>query len=82
MIKVGVVGAIGYAGREFVRLIVGHPQAQLVCAVEMESGKKLQEVLPNLRKMVDLELETFDPDTIAKKLMWYFLLCLRVSLCH
>ncbi len=67
MIKVGVVGAIGYAGREFVRLIVGHPQAQLVCAVEMEAGKKLQEVLPNLRKMVDLELETFDADTIAKK---------------
>jgi len=67
MIRVGIVGAIGYAGREFIRLIIGHPQVQLVCAVEMESGKKLQEVLPNLRKLVDIELETFNPDVIARK---------------
>jgi len=67
MIKVGIVGAIGYAGREFIRLLVAHPQAKLVCAVEMETGKKLQDVLPNLRKLVDIELEIFDPDVIAKK---------------
>ncbi|MGC8739436.1 MAG: N-acetyl-gamma-glutamyl-phosphate reductase [Candidatus Hydrogenedens sp.] len=67
MIKVGIVGAIGYAGREFVRLLIAHPQAQLVCAVAMETGKKLQDVLPNFRKLVDVELETFDPDAISKK---------------
>ena len=28
-IKVGVVGATGYAGSEICRLILGHPQAEL-----------------------------------------------------
>ncbi len=67
MVKVGIVGAIGYAGREFIRLLVAHPEAQLVCAVEMETGKKLQDVLPNFRKLLDIELESFDPDSLAKK---------------
>jgi len=67
MVKVGIVGAIGYAGREFIRLLITHPYAQLTCAVEMEAGKKLQDVLPNLRKLVDIDLETFDPDSLAKK---------------
>ncbi|HOK08699.1 MAG TPA: N-acetyl-gamma-glutamyl-phosphate reductase [Candidatus Hydrogenedens sp.] len=67
MIRVGLVGAIGFAGREFIRLLLSHPDAKLVCAVEMETGKKLQDVLPNFRKLIDLELEPFDADSIAKR---------------
>lgn len=67
MVRVGVVGAIGYAGREFIRLLSAHPQAQLVCAVELESGKKLQELVPGFRKILDIELEPFDAKNIAKK---------------
>ena len=30
MIKVGIIGATGYAGAEIVRLIQGHPDAEVV----------------------------------------------------
>ena len=30
MIKVGIIGATGYAGQELVRLITQHPQAEIV----------------------------------------------------
>lgn len=67
MVKVGMVGAIGYGGREFMRLMMAHPQAELVAAVEVEGGKRLDEVLPAFRKLTDLTLETFDPVSLAKR---------------
>ena len=67
MVRVGVIGALGYAGRELIRLLIAHPQAKLTCAVEVESGNKLQDLIPSFRKMLDIELESFDPKTIAKK---------------
>ena len=30
MIKVGIIGATGYAGAELVRLLSGHPEAEIV----------------------------------------------------
>ena len=30
MIKVGIVGATGYAGAELVRILQGHPEAEIV----------------------------------------------------
>ncbi len=67
MIRVGMVGAIGFGGREFMRLLTVHPEAKLTAAVEMEAGKKLGDVLPAFRKVYDLTLESFDPEAIAKK---------------
>lgn len=31
-VRVGLLGARGFTGREFVRLLAGHPQLELVCA--------------------------------------------------
>lgn len=67
MVRVGMVGAIGYAGRELMRLIMAHPEAELVAAAEIDAGKRLDEVLPAFRKMTDLVLEPFDPQALAKK---------------
>jgi len=67
MIRAGMVGAIGYGGREFMRLLSVHPSAKLTAAVEVESGKRLDEVLPAFRKVLDLTLEPFDPEALAKK---------------
>lgn len=46
-IKAGVVGATGYAGAELVRLLSGHPQAELaaISSVSFE-GKRLSDVYP------------------------------------
>lgn len=67
MVRVGMVGAIGYAGREFMRLLMAHPEAELVAAVEVEGGKRLDTVLPSFRKLTDVVLETFDAPALAAK---------------
>lgn len=53
-IKVGIIGATGYAGCELVRLLHSHPLAEVV-AVSSKSfiGKKLSEVYPNLARIAD-----------------------------
>lgn len=60
-IKVGIVGATGYAGVELVRLIVNHPYAELtaISSVSFE-GKKISDVYPNLRSVCDMTLENQD----------------------
>lgn len=57
-IKVGVVGATGYAGAELTRLMLGHPLADVaaVSSVSFE-GQKLSDVYPNLLGLADLTLE-------------------------
>lgn len=55
MIKVGIVGATGYAGLELVRLILSHPEAELaaVSSVSFE-GKTLSSVYPCLYNICDM----------------------------
>jgi N-acetyl-gamma-glutamyl-phosphate reductase len=67
MIRVGLVGAIGYGGRELIRLLSMHPGAQLVAAAEIEGGKRLDEMLPAFGKIVDVTVETFDATALARK---------------
>ncbi len=54
-IRVGVVGATGYAGAEICRLVLGHPRAELaaISSVSFE-GMKLSQVYPAYREMIDL----------------------------
>ena len=45
MIKVGILGAAGYTGGELIRLLVNHPQAEIVFAnSESNAGKPLTDV--------------------------------------
>ena len=67
MVKVGLVGAIGYGGRELIRLVSMHPQAELVAAAELEGGKRLDEMLPAFGKITDVTCETFDAAALARK---------------
>jgi N-acetyl-gamma-glutamyl-phosphate reductase len=47
--RVAVVGVTGYAGGELARLLLGHPQAQLVAAVaRSRQGEALRDVQPHL----------------------------------
>ena len=60
-IRVGVVGATGYAGSEICRLIAGHPQAELaaISSVSFE-GMALSQVYPAYNQMIDLVCGTQD----------------------
>jgi len=55
VIKVGVVGATGYTGVELLRLLVRHPQVEVVCVTSRsEAGQRVDAMFPNLRGFLDL----------------------------
>lgn len=57
-VKVGIVGATGYAGLELVRILLTHPEAEIAALSSVSfEGKKLSEVYPSLRSRCDLECE-------------------------
>lgn len=61
MIKVGVIGGTGYTGVELLRLLAGHPQAELkVITSRSETGKAVSALFPNLRGHLDLAFS--DPE--------------------
>jgi len=62
-----MVGALGYGGRELMRLLMAHPEAELTAAVDIEGGQPLSDVLPGFRKLTDLTIETFDAQALAKR---------------
>ena len=56
MIKVGILGAAGYTGGELIRLLIHHPEAEIVFAnSESNAGNKVYDVHEGL--MGDTELE-------------------------
>lgn len=65
-INVGIIGATGYAGAELVKLLLNHPGVSLTALSSVSyEGKKLYEVYPNFKKLVDITLESAD-DVIEK----------------
>jgi N-acetyl-gamma-glutamyl-phosphate reductase len=61
MIKVGVVGGTGYTGVELLRLLTGHPDAELtIITSRSEAGQPVADLFPNLRGHVDLAFS--EPD--------------------
>lgn len=56
MIKIGILGAAGYTGGELIRLLLNHPEAEIVFAnSESNAGNKVHEVHEGL--LGDTELE-------------------------
>lgn len=54
MIKAGIIGSTGYAGQELVRLLMQHPQAEVVWyGSKSYIGKKYYEVFHNMFEIVD-----------------------------
>jgi N-acetyl-gamma-glutamyl-phosphate reductase len=64
-IKVAVVGASGYTGEQLLRVLVRHPQAELVCLTSrQEMGKPLATVMPRFHKLPTAEGLAFVDATI------------------
>ena len=64
MIKAAVMGATGYAGAELVRLLSGHPEAEIVfLASHSYAGRKFSDIYPGMRTVCDI---TLSDDDIAK----------------
>lgn len=70
-LKVGIYGAAGYTAGELIRIILNHPNAELVCAQSTsQAGKKVYETHTDL--FGDLEL-AFDADLELEALDVLFL---------
>ena len=58
MIRTAVIGGTGYTGLELIRLLLIHPQAELVSVCSRnEAGRALSEVFPNFEGKSDLHFE-------------------------
>lgn len=68
MIKIGLVGATGYGGRELLRLLAAHPRARVTAAASTSvAGDPLASELPAFKKIYDLDFEVFDAESLAKR---------------
>ena len=68
MIKIGIIGATGYAGYETLRLILKHPKFKLTCVVSKSFvNQKISDIYPNLYNVCDLICEKLDYDIILDK---------------
>lgn len=60
-IKAGIVGAAGFAGIEAARLVLTHPEFELVAATSNElAGRKLSDLYPNFLGVTNLAFSAHD----------------------
>jgi len=65
--RAAIVGVSGYTGAELARLLAVHPHVRLThVAGASSAGKRLADVLPSLEGIVDLVVQPFDAERIAK----------------
>ncbi len=66
--KVGIIGATGYAGGELVRLLMGHPEAEIVWyGSRSYIDKKYYEVFQNMFQIVDEKCMDDNMEELAKQ---------------
>ncbi len=66
-IKASIIGASGYGGAEAVRLLVSHPQVEIVhVTAETQRGQAMSSLYPNLRQFVDQTMIGADAERIAR----------------
>ena len=71
-VRVGVVGATGYAGQELVALLARHPYAQLTAAMS-SSAESAARPLPRLARIWDGTVEPLQKDRLAREVSLAFL---------
>ena len=67
-IRVGIIGATGYAGQEIVRILSNYPQAEIVTlASHSYAGKPYSSVYPNHRSIHDVVCAEEDMEELAEQ---------------
>jgi N-acetyl-gamma-glutamyl-phosphate reductase len=66
MVRVGIVGGTGYTGVELLRLLASHNEAEVVAITSRaESGRRVDEMFPNLRGICGLAFSEPDVPLLA-----------------
>ena len=74
MVRVGIVGATGYAGAELVRILSGHPQVELrILTSRQFAGVKFDRVYPALAGCVNLTCQELDFEKVCDQAEIVFL---------
>ncbi|MEH2241431.1 N-acetyl-gamma-glutamyl-phosphate reductase [Nostoc sp.] len=73
-VPVGIVGASGYGGVQLVRLLMDHPEVELVyLGGESSIGKSFGDLYPHLAHAANLLIEAVEPEIIAHRCEVVFL---------
>lgn len=68
MVRVGVIGATGYAGAELVRILSGHPKAKITLITSRQyAGMRFDKIFPSMGGHVDLMCEELSVERMCKK---------------
>ena len=69
MIKAGIIGATGYGGRETIRILLNHPEAQIkvLAADPSFTGQRIDDVFGELRGRIELVCEDVDVEKFGKE---------------
>ena len=75
MLKVSIIGATGYAGAELLKILLNHPEVEIVhITSESSTGKKISELYPHLRGIFEMKLESLhDIETIGAESDFIFI---------
>ncbi len=67
MIRVGIVGATGYGGRELIRLLLLHADTEFVAATSTSAvGQRVDAVLPAFKTMTNVVFSDFNAQTLKE----------------
>lgn len=73
-VSVGIVGASGYGGVQLVRLLMDHPEVEVVyLGGDNSAGKSFTDIYPHLTHHVNQPIEPVDPEIIAARCQVVFL---------
>ena len=65
-VRVAIAGATGYAGGELLRLLLGHPAAEIgALTAGASAGSRLGQHQPHLRPLADRVVQETTPETLA-----------------
>jgi N-acetyl-gamma-glutamyl-phosphate reductase len=68
MVKVAVLGATGYTALEAIKILLRHPQAEIVAVTSRQEGNTpISSVHPSLVGRLDLPLEDLSSDEVGKR---------------
>ncbi len=73
MLKVGIMGANGYAGEELLRILVKHPEVKITVVAGKIDTTYIYELYPWLNGILDLECSDLSAEEVAKRCDCVFL---------
>ncbi|HHX78010.1 MAG TPA: N-acetyl-gamma-glutamyl-phosphate reductase [Firmicutes bacterium] len=67
MLKIGIIGATGYTGRELVRILVKHPGVEIsLVTSESYAGQKYSQVYPEFKGVFEQVLEKYRKEALSR----------------